>query len=148
MTSFLDDRKSTIVINNHTTSSFSIRTNIFQNSFISSILYLFYNADLLNICDKINVKVNDLNFVNNVNLLIYDKSIEENCETIKKLHRKFETWARKHECIFASIKYQLIHLSRNFKKFNMSVSINIVDNEISSQSEIKVFDFHIDTALK
>ena len=91
MTSFLDDRKSTIVINNHITSSFSIRTDISQNSLISLILYLFYNADLLNICDRVNVKVNDLDFVNNVNLLIYDKSIEENCEIVKKLHRKFET---------------------------------------------------------
>ena len=94
-----------------------------------SINNLFYNANLLNICDRARVKINDLDFLNNVNLLIYDKSIEENCKTIKKLHRKFETWTRKHECIFAWTKYQLIHLLRNFKKFNMSVSINIIDNE-------------------
>ena len=136
------------MINDHTTFSFSIRTSISQNSFISLILYLFYNADLLDICEKTSVQVNDLDFVDDVNLLVYDKSIEENCETIEKLHRKFETWARKHECIFASTKYQLIHLSRNSKKFNMSVSINIVDNEISSQSEVKVLDLHINTALK
>ena len=136
------------MINDHTTSSFSVRTGIPQGSPISPILYLFYNADLLDICDRASVKANGLGFVDDVNLLAYGKSTEENCETIEKLHRKFETWARKHGCIFAPAKYQLIHLSRNPKKFNMGASINIVGNEVSPQPEVKVLGLHIDTALK
>ena len=146
--SFLDDRKSTLAMNNHHIESFRVQTNISQKSSISFILYLFYNANLLNICERANVKVNELKFVNDVNLLIYDKSIVKNCTTIKNLHKKFETWARRHECIFAFVKYQLIHLTKNFKKFDMTISINIVNNEINSIFVIKMLDFHIDTALK
>ena len=64
-------------INERVTSVLSIRTNISQRFFISSILYLFYNADLLNICEKLEIKINDFDFVNDVNILTYSTNTEK-----------------------------------------------------------------------
>ena len=45
--SFLEDRSTTIQLREHTTNSLQINTGIPQGSPISPILYLFYNADIL-----------------------------------------------------------------------------------------------------
>ena len=136
------------MINERITNALSIRTNISQRTSISFILYLFYNADLLNICEKLKIKINDLDFVNDVNILTYSISTKKNCRTLKVMHKKCELWAFRHEVVFASIKYQLIHLSRNSKKFNMQIIINIVSNIVTSKTDIRVLNIQIDTASK
>lgn len=49
---------------------------------------------------------------------------------------------------FAPAKYELIHLSRSPKKFNMAASINIEINEIKPKTDIRVLGLQIDTKLK
>ncbi len=51
---------------------------ILQDLLIFSILYLFYNADSLEKCDNIKFYMSVIKFINNVNILIYSKSIERN----------------------------------------------------------------------
>jgi len=53
-----------------------------QNSFLLLILYLFYNVNLLKICNNIKLQINATNFVNNVNILMYKKSIKHNCKIL------------------------------------------------------------------
>ena len=53
---------------------------IFQNFFL--FLILFYNAELLKIHNLIKVEINNLIFINNVNMLIY-KLITKKLQTIE-----------------------------------------------------------------
>jgi predicted membrane protein len=56
----------------------------FVNSFIS-ILYFFYNVDLLKMCNKFEMNTKLLEYVSDVNILIYDKNIDENCRDRKNV---------------------------------------------------------------
>lgn len=146
--SFLEKRRTTIAINGRYTPAFDVQSGIPQGSPISPILYLFYNADLLNIFEETSAKATGLGFVDDVNILAYGLSTEENCRTIETLHKKCERWAKKHGSTFALAKYQLIHLSRSPKRFNMQATINIVNNTVSPRTDIRVLGLQIDTALK
>ena len=125
-----------------------MRTGIPQGSPLSSILYLFYNADLLEICERPGTNTSAIGFVDDANILAYGKSTEENCKTLESIHRQCEKWASRHGSLFAPTKYELIHLSRNPKRFNMAASINIASTEIEPKTDIRVLGLQIDTKLK
>jgi hypothetical protein len=126
----------------------SIQTETSQNSSFFFVLYLFYNADLLKMCNRLDINTRFLRYVDDVNILIYEKSIDENCRNLEKVHKLCERWATRHEFVFASIKYELIHFIRNLKKFDMTITINIESNTIQSKIDIRVLSVQIDTRLK
>jgi hypothetical protein len=146
--SFLRDRSITFAINRRTIEQFAIQTSISQKFSIFSLLYLFYNADLLKMCDRLDTNTRSLRYADDVNILTYDKSTKKNCRTLKRVHRLCEKWTARHEFVFASIKYELIHFTRNSKKFNMIVILNIVNNIIESKTNIRVLELEIVTKLK
>ncbi len=132
--SFMKDKHITLAIDDDTT--FMIRKNadILQDSSISFIFYFFYNADILKSLKRSRYKIIVIEFVNDINILIYETSTKNNCRALKIAHVECELWARRHEARFASIKYELMHLTRNHRRFNMSTIINI--NEIVKKSFI------------
>jgi hypothetical protein len=69
---------------------FSIQTRISQNFSLSLIFYLFYNANLLEMCDRLEINTSSLEYVDDVNILTYEKSIEDNCRALKRVHRLCE----------------------------------------------------------
>jgi hypothetical protein len=125
-----------------------MQTSISQRFSFSLILYLFYNADLLKIINKLDIAAFDLRFVDDVNILAYEKSIENNCKSLKIIHRAYEKWAVRHEIVFASIKYELIHLTRSSKRFDMIITINIDFITITSKIDIRVLRLQIDIKLR
>jgi len=68
----------------------SVNINISQDSLLSSILYLFYNADLLKACDNIRLKISFTNFINDVNILTYEKFMKRNCKVLSEIYDKCE----------------------------------------------------------
>jgi hypothetical protein len=146
--SFLRDRTIILFINRTVIEQFAMQMSISQKSLISLILYLFYNADLLEMCARLDINTKFLRFANDVNILTYDKSIKENCRILKRIHKLCEKWARWHDFVFASTKYEFIHLIRNSKKFNMKIIIDITNNIIRSNIDIQVLNLQIDTKLK
>ena len=145
---FLKNRRTTLTINRRTTDEFDARTGIPQGSPISPILYLFYNADLLDICNRPGTKTSGLGFVDDINVLAYGKSTQEYCRTLERIHRECERWALRHGSLFAPTKYELIHLSRNPKKFDMTATINIENSLIKPKADIRILGLQIDTKLK
>jgi hypothetical protein len=67
-----------------------INVNISQSSPVSPILYLFYNADLFKIYENLTLRTSPIGFVNDVNLLTYSISIEENCRNLKRIYDVYE----------------------------------------------------------
>ena len=63
-----------------------INADILQRSFILSILFLFFNISLIEKCEALRIKIKVLDFVNDINILVYDRFIEEICRTLSKAH--------------------------------------------------------------
>ena len=91
-----------------------------QGSSLSPILFLFFNADLVELYANSTCKVADLSFVNNINILACGSSTEANCQLLEKVHSDCIVWAAHHRTTFTSQKYELIHLFQSCK-FNMKI---------------------------
>ncbi len=63
-----------------------INADISQRFLISLILFLFFNISLIKKCEALKIKIKVLNFVNDINILTYDKFIEEICKTLSRMH--------------------------------------------------------------
>ncbi len=87
---FLKDQRITITINDYTTMKCSMNIDISQDSSLSSILYLFYNVNLLEACDDIKLRTNFTNFVNDVNILTYKEFIKCNCRVFSEIYNRCE----------------------------------------------------------
>jgi hypothetical protein len=86
--SFLEKRVSTLVINGVESSGFSIKARLPQGSPLSLILFLLYNKELLRIANRPNLGVHSIRFVNNLNLLAYNKSTEQNCAMLSQVYKR------------------------------------------------------------
>jgi hypothetical protein len=145
---FMQNWRISLVVSSDTTMMSEINVDISQNSFVFLILYLLYNADLLKLLKRFSRRVVDMSFVNDINIFTYDINTADNCRVLKKMHAHFETWAREHDVVFASIKYELIHLTRNSKKFDMQISVRICDVVKQFISHVRVLNVQIDNKLK
>ena len=91
MTDFLLNRRTKVKINNFTLLKILVMMKISQELLISSILYLFYNIDLLKSYKNIRLRTNVTDFVNNVNILIYNENTEQNCLKLIKIYKKCQS---------------------------------------------------------
>ena len=146
--SFLKKRRFSIIFEKKINAINMINAEISQKFSVLLILYLFFNANLLNICEQQKKKTTSIEFVNDVNVLTYSTSTEKNCKILKKLHEIFTTWFRRHEAIFFSTKYELIHFNKNFKKFNMQTMINLKKMQLTLKTNIRILELQINTKLK
>ena len=125
-----------------------INADISQKSFISSILFLFFNASLIKKCEALKIKIEVLDFVNDINILVYDRFTEEICRTLSKIHNVCAKWACTHDATFASEKYELMHFTRKSKKFNMMINIQIESSIIKLKSDVQVLEVQLNTRLQ
>ncbi len=100
--SFLKNKETSLIFNEQMSTMREINANIFQEFFISSIFFLFFNANLIEKCKALRIKIEVLNFVNDINILAYDKFIKEICKTLSKTYNVCMKWAWTHDATFAS----------------------------------------------
>ena len=146
--SFLKKRRFSIIFEKKTSTINRVNAEISQEFSVSFILYLFFNANLLNVCEQSKRKTTVIKFVDDVNVLIYSTSTKKNCKTLEKLDEIFTTWFRRHKAIFFSTKYELIHFNKNSKKFNMQTTINLKEMQLISKIKIQILKLQINTKLK
>ena len=84
--SFLTKRRAFIIINGRRSKIRTVHVDISQSLSVSLIFYFFFNVDLIDQCVRFKLKTNVIKFVNDVNILTYSKSTENNCKTFSKLH--------------------------------------------------------------
>ncbi len=87
---FLKDRHIMITIDDYMTMKCSVNIDILQNSSLSLILYLFYNVNLLKACDDIKLRTDFTNFVNDINILIYEEFTKCNCKVLSEIYDRCE----------------------------------------------------------
>lgn len=112
----MSDRRTTIRISDHESPEYTVQVGIPQGSPISPILYLFYNADLLEICRDDQLPTSPTGFVDDVNILTYSESAERNCQNLSQIHERCTEWSRRHGCQFCPSKYELIHFIKPKRK--------------------------------
>ena len=76
--SFLSDRSTSIRLQDFESSIEGVDLGILQGSPIFPILYLFYNADLLENCEDITISVTPTGFVDDISLLTYSNNTKRN----------------------------------------------------------------------
>ncbi len=148
MNNFMKQKRITLTIDDNSTTMNNVQIDISQDFSVSFVLYLFYNADLLKTIEQISCRATGLNFVDDVNILTYGINTNNNCRTLKKLHVVCEQWNRRHETFFAPIKYDLIHLTKNQKKFDMTTTFRIKNVMKSSFNFVKMLKMQINNKLK
>jgi len=145
---FLRDRRTTITIGGYTTTERSVNIGIPQGSPLSPILYLFYNADLLEACDDIKLRTSSTGFVNDVNILTYGESTKRNCRVLSEIYDRCEQWSKTHGTKFSMTKHELIHFTRTSKWFNMKVGVELAGHQVDSKSDIRVLGVQLDSKLR
>ena len=145
--SFMLNRKTTLAFDNQESKVLDIPVGIPQGSPLSPILFLFYNAELLEICNPTQVGVNSLAFVDDVNLLAYGPTTEGNCKQLEAVHDKCLLWAKKYGALFAPEKYTLMHFSRR-RRFNMKAPIRLGSIEKNPEESVRVLGAWLDPQLR
>ena len=108
---FLTDRHTIVKTYKNTTSKLSINLGLPQKSPLSSILYLFYNWDLLN--DFARKERDAQGYINDITLIALGKSVKSNSQKLAKLHNQVcKNWRVNQGSEFGLIKYQLIYITR------------------------------------
>jgi len=145
---FLRNWRITITINDYMMMKRSVNVNISQDSLLSSILYLFYNVNLLEACNNIRLRTSFTNFINNVNILIYEKFMKHNCKVLSEIYDKCKQWSKTHDIKFSKTKHKLIHFTRISKWFNMNINIKLMKHQIDLKSDIRVLKVQLNFKLK
>jgi hypothetical protein len=86
--SFISNRTTTLCLSGYNTNAFPTHTGIPQGSPLSPIIFLFYNANLVDICNPPTLPATGISFVDNVNTLAFGKLTEENCRTLQAVHER------------------------------------------------------------
>ncbi len=121
--SFLKNREMLLIFNEQMSDMHKINADILQKFLISSTLILFFNASLIKKCKALKIKIKVLDFINDINILVYDRFTEEICKTLSKAYDVCAKWACTHDVTFASEKYEFMHFTRKLKRFNMMINI-------------------------
>ena len=135
---FLKNKNIILIIKKYTQAKRWINVNISQNFSLFSILYLFYNANLLKMCENVKLRLSVTNFVNDINILTYNEFIKRNCDVLKKAWNKIFKWAKKHEFKFNERKHELIHFSKISKKYNMKINITLRKHWMNANIDFKI----------
>src|SRR5579859_1214810 len=115
--SFLCDRSTRLKFNGVESERICTNAGVPQGSPISPILYMFYNADLLEVQEGRSGELS-LGFIDDIAYGVQGETVEANARSLEGMLRKAESWREKHGARFETSKYILIHFTRARKSPN------------------------------
>src|SRR5271169_7105374 len=118
------------------TKSGHIRTpaGVPQRSSLSPLLYIYYNADLLDIAPQ--HQATGMGFIDDILYGIQGRTDKENACKIERILNDAEEWRKKHGVQFEISKYMLVHFTCNQRmETKASVTVNGITVEPSSEAK-------------
>jgi ribonuclease HI len=143
--SFLSDRTSTLKLQEYTAPLAPIQTGIPQGSPLSPILYLFYNADLIETCKTENTEA--VGYIDDASILAVGPTAQRNCKTLKAIHMKAAKWALQHGSQFAPAKYELVHFTRD-PKMSTTHALRLPHDTINASPSCRYLGIQMDCRLR
>jgi len=144
--SFLQNRTTKLVFNSDTTNPFDTPAGIPQGSPLSPLLYMYYNADLLDIPQAEKVKATALGFIDDIVYGVSGISDTGNARKLKRIFMHSDEWRDKHGAQFETSKYVLVHFTKNLNR-ETKVAITIDNMKIKPTNEAKYLGVIFDQKL-
>lgn len=146
--SFLSERRTSLRFDGKTSAVRPVSAGIPQGSPVSPILFLFFNANLIEDCQAQGLAISTLGFVDDINILAYGRSTEANCRTLKTAHDTCLRWARTHGAAFAPEKYELVHFTRTPRRFDMTAALPLGEVSVRPKESARVLGVQVDSKLR
>ena len=132
--SFLRNRSTQLQFNGTKSKHIPTPAGVPQGSPLSPLLYMYYNADLLDIASQ--NQVMGLGFIDDVVYGVQGNTGKENTRKLKSILNEAEEWRKKHGAQFEISKYIVVHYTRNrTRKTKASVTINGVTIKPSNEAK-------------
>ena len=110
----LTNRKTRLKFDDHTSEPIDITNGIGQGDPLSMLLYILYNADLLDVPDDPNTE-DAIGYVDDIALIATGTDFEETTQRLKDMMTREDgglQWSREHNSRFEVNKSAILHLSR------------------------------------
>lgn len=146
ISSLLEDRYTKILIDGFKTELHKICTGTVQGSPLSPILYIFYNADLIENCNLAD-DTTATGFIDDVAILTWGDTTTETCNKLQGVLQAAEQWAKTHASVFSPSKFQLTHFSRARTRIDTRQSLQTAWGEIPAKPTCKYLGLIMDSAL-
>src|SRR5438552_2378180 len=142
--SFLTGRTTQLRFNGVTSTDINIEAGIPQGSPLSPILFMLYNAELLEITEVPDLA---LGFIDDIAYGISGLTAQRNIERLQEILSKSEKWKEKHGAQFEPSKYMLIHFTRN-TRLDVTAGIQLNNTTIPPSKEARYLGVIFDQKLK
>ena len=132
--SFLQARKTQLLFNGIKSERIATLAGVPQGSPLSPLLYMYYNADLLNMTPQ--NQVTRLGFIDDIMYGVEGPTDHKNAHRLEQILQEAEKWREKHGAQFEVSKYILVHFTRNSRQATKApVTVNKITIKPSSEAK-------------
>lgn len=144
---FLTDRCTQLKFDDFVSHPLRASTGLPQGSPLSPILYLFYSADLLEIVDATDRDRGSGGFIDNTTFIVTSPTVAQNIIMLRELVPQLLGWSDHHACKFDVPKFQMLHCTRNEKKYE-ALPLDIGPHTIVPSDSAKYLGVVVDRKLR
>ena len=148
---FMQGRRTRVAFDGYESEWVQTNSGIPQGSPISPILFLFFISELLEGIQSVEEKQLGVGFVDDINIITWGDSAQENCKRLEEAHGKCMDWSRRHGSKFAPDKYKLIHFTRRRRDPNgdlaSAIKIKGFSEEIKPETKLRVLGVWLDPKM-
>jgi len=143
---FLENRSSRLSFNEVEPEPICTNAGVLQGSPLSPILYMFYNADLLDIPGT-RSGVLGLGFIDDIAFGVQGETEERNAREPERMLREAEEWRERHGAKFEERKYVLVHFTKRNSETTDTAYVRIGHTMIKPAEQAKYLGVLFDCKL-
>ena len=141
---FLTGRSTQLRFNGALSGTIATGAGVPQGSPMSPLLYMYYNADLLDVPGRNEL---GLGFIDDIAYGVQGQTGEENVTKLQGMLEEAEQWREKHGARFETTKYVLVHFTKR-RAAETTTSIRVANTIIQPSQEAKYLGVIFDKQLR